>query len=472
MNSARIALEHWRIGCHRAPGDAIVRVYTPAHGHTAVDVITDDMPFLVDSCAMALDRHDLGVHLVVHPIVRVLRTSSGDLHGCAAGDESRGGAHPLLESWTHFEVDRETSPDILDAVRADIERVLGDVRVATQDWVSMLGSVQHVLDELEQTPPPVEPADLEEGKALLRWLADQHFTFLAYRAYDLRADGSLCPVPDSGLGLLRAAPEGPSSRFAQLPEAVRAKAHERTLLVLTKANARSRVHRPTYLDYIGVKRFDAGGTVIGEHRFLGLFTSSAYTTLPGDVPVLRRKVAAVIKRAGFLPVSHDAKDLAQILDTYPRDDLFQIDAESLYNIALGILHLQERRQTRLFVYREPYARFVSCLAFIPRDRFSTAAREQIGRVLTDAYGATSSEWNTRLSASVLARVHYVLHVDPATVRDPDEEKLEQQVAKAARAWVDDLREALVSARGEEAGLDLMRVWGTRSGRLPRRLRRD
>ena len=323
----------------------------------------------------------------------------------------------------------------------------------------MLGTVQQVLDELEHTPPPVDPQELDEGKALLRWLADQHFTFLAYRSYDLHADGTLCAVPDTGLGLLRAAPEGPSSRFAQLPDAVRAKAHERTLLVLTKANARSTVHRPTYLDYVGIKRFDADGNVIGEHRFLGLYTSSAYTALPGDVPVLRRKVAAVIKRAGFLPASHDAKDLAQILDTYPRDDLFQIDLDSLFRIALGILHLQERRQTRLFVYREPYARFVSCLAFIPRDRFSTAVREQIGRVLTDAYGATSSEWNTRLSASILARVHYVLHVDPLTVGDPDEEKLEREVAKAARAWVDDLRDALVTARGEEAGLDLMRVWG-------------
>ena len=456
---ARMALEHWRIGCRRAPGEAIVRVYTPARGHTAVDVITDDMPFLVDSCAMALDRHDLGVHLVVHPIVRVLRTTAGELRGCASGDDSRDGAHPLLESWTHYEVDRETSPSILESVRADIERVLRDVRIATQDWVTMLGSVQQVLDELEHTPPPVDEPELEEGKALLRWLADQHFTFLAYRCYDLRADGSLCAVPETGLGLLRSAPEGASSRFAQLPDAVRAKARERTLLVLTKANARSTVHRPTYLDYVGIKRFDADGNVIGEHRFLGLYTSSAYTALPGEVPVLRRKVAAVIKRAGFLPASHDAKDLAQILDTYPRDDLFQIDPDSLFRIAMGILHLQERRQTRLFVYREPYARFVSCLAFIPRDRFSTAVREQIGRVLTEAYGATSSEWNTRLSASVLARVHYVLHVDPATVRDPDEEKLERELAKAARAWVDDLRDALITARGEEAGLDLMGVWG-------------
>src|SRR5262249_38335106 len=162
---------------------------------------------------------------------------------------------------------------------------------------------------------------------------------------------ALCAVPNTGLGLARDKSEQPSENFARLPESIRAKAREQTLLVLTKANSRSTVHRPTYLDYVGVKRFDAEGNVIGEHRFIGLYTSSAYTTLPGEVPVLRRKIAAVTARAGFLPASHDAKDLAQILDTYPRDDLFQIDTESLFEIAVGILHLQERRQTRLFVFR-------------------------------------------------------------------------------------------------------------------------
>jgi glutamate dehydrogenase len=457
---ARIALEHWRLGRTRAPGQALVHVYTPPHGHTAIDIITDDMPFLVDSCTMALDRHDLGVHLVVHPILRVLRTTAGELRGCAPdGEPPAGAAHVLLESWTHFEVDRETSPEVLASVHDDLESVLRDVRAATSDWMPMMGRVQQVLDDLEHNPPPVGADELVEGLALLRWLADQHFTFLAYRSYDLRADGSLCPVAGTGLGLLSRAPEKPSDSFANLPEAIRAKARERTLLVLTKANARSTVHRPTYLDYVGVKRYDENGDVIGEHRFLGLYTSSAYTTPPAEVPVLRRKVAEVVARAGFFPASHDAKDLAQILDTYPRDDLFQIDVDTLFDTAMGILHLQERRQTRLFVYREPYGRFVSCLVFIPRDRFTTDVREEIGQLLVEAYGATSWEWNTRLSASVLARVHYVLHVDPTSVHEPNEAAVEDAVAAAARAWIDDLRDTLVAARGEEAGLDLLRVWG-------------
>ena len=212
---------------------------------------------------------------------------------------------------------------------------------------------------------------------------------------------------------MREAPEDPSASFAALPSSIRAKAREKTLLVLTKANARSTVHRPTHLDYIGIKRYDAHGEVVGEHRFIGLYASGAYTGSPFAVPVLRRKVSAVIERAGFLPASHDHKDLVQTLETYPRDDLFQIDVDHLYDIAMGILRLQERRRVRLFVHREPYGRFVSCLVFIPRDRYTTQVRERIAHFLVDAYGSKGYEWNTRLSDSVLARLHYVLHLENA-----------------------------------------------------------
>ncbi|HWS46384.1 MAG TPA: NAD-glutamate dehydrogenase, partial [Acidimicrobiia bacterium] len=376
---AAAAFELWRLAEQRAPGTARVRVYAPPRGHSVVAVVVDDMPFIVDSITMALDRHDFGVHLVAHPIVRVRRSATGELRGLApdaapAADDD--GA--LLESWTHIEVDRETSAEILDDVRADLERVLRDVRVATTDWLEMLAALQQVTRDLEHSPPPVAADELHEGIALLHWLADQHFTFLGYRNYDLHPDGALCPVAGSGLGLLRHAPERPSASFASLPAEVRAKARERTLLVLTKANARSTVHRPTYLDYVGVKRYDGRGNVVGEHRFLGLYTSSAYTRSPRDVPVLRRKVTRVIERAGFIPASHDQKDLAQILETYPRDDLFQIDDDHLYDTAMAILRLGGRRRVRLFVHREPYGRFVSCLVFLPRDRYTTQVRTRIG----------------------------------------------------------------------------------------------
>ena len=229
--------------------------------------------------------------------------------------------------------------------------------------------------------------------------------------------------------------------------------------MLTKANRRSTVHRPTYLDYVGVRRFDENGEVIGEHRFLGLFTSSAYNSNPIDVPLLRRKVAAVVERAEFLPASHDQKDLIAILETYPRDDLFQISVESLYANAMGILRLQERRHVRIFLNREVYGRFVSCIVFLPRDRYTTPVRTQIAAILTEAFQAQSHEWNVRLGESVLARLHFVLHVDPRHPLPSDVDALEAEVAAATRAWVDDFRDTLTATRGEEAALDLLHVWG-------------
>jgi len=456
---ATAALEHWRFGARRGRTEALVRVYAPARGHTAVDVVLDDMPFLVDSLTMALDRRNLGVHLVVHPILRVRRSETGELLGMAPDGEPAVDDEPsVLESWTHIEIDRETNAEILESVRTDLLSVLHDVRAATSDWREMLERLEQVAAELHRTPPPCADVELAEGKALLQWLADDHFTFLAYREYRLDDDDRLLPVPGTGLGWLRKAPEKPSASFAALPPEVRAKARERTLLVLTKANARSTVHRPTHLDYIGIKRYDAHGNVVGEHRFVGLYSSGAYLGSPFDVPVLRRKVAAVIARAGFLPASHDQKDLTQILETYPRDDLFQIDVEHLFETAMGILRLQERRRVRLFVHREPYGRFVSCLVFIPRDRYTTQVREHIAQLLVTAYGSKSYEWNTRLSESVLARLHYVLHLEQPGGDTVEVAELERSVAAAARAWVDDLRDALIASQGEETGLDLLRIW--------------
>ena len=384
---ARAALAHWRLGARRPPATPIVSVRTPTVAserwdapHTVVDVITDDMAFVVDSATMALDRHSLGVHLVVHPVLEVQRD--------AEGVRTEGGK-AVRESWVHIEVDRETSAEILDEVRAEVERALHDVRVSTSDWLEMLGALDTVRDDLDEHPPPCDPGELGEGKALLRWLTDEHFTFLGYRKYDLEREANggdlLRAVPGSGLGILRNPPGAGSGtaagalsdRFSRLPAEIRAKARERTLLVLTKTNARSTVHRPTYLDYVGVKRFDAAGNVIGEHRFLGLYTSSAYNSSPLDVPVLRRKVEEVVERSQLVPGSHDYKDLVAILETYPRDDLFQIDASHLFEIAMGILGLQERRRVRVFLHREQYGRFVSCTSSFPatvtRRRYACAS---------------------------------------------------------------------------------------------------
>jgi glutamate dehydrogenase len=468
LNAA--ARSHWELGRRRTPGEAIVRAFAPKrteHGldgrHTLVQIVNDDMPFLVDSVTMELEREGFGLHLVVHPILRVRRDVSGELLGLAHPDEPGSGSNEnvLLESFLSAEVDRETDPKRLARLEEGLLRILGDVRAATDDWLKMLVRVRHVLDEIAEHRPPIDADDLDESTAFLTWIADQHFTFLGARTYDLvREDGDdvLRAVDGSGLGILRHGSSGPSGSFAQLPPEIRARARDRGLLVLTKANRRSTVHRPTYLDYIGVRRFGADGEVIGEHRFLGLYTSSAYNANPIDVPVLRRKVAAVVERAAFLPASHDQKDLIAILETYPREDLLQIGTDQLFENAMGILRLQERRQVRIFVNREIYGRFVSVMVFLPRDRYNTPVRTQIAEILTEAFQARSHEWNVRLGESVLARLHFVLHVDPSKPFPNDFRPLQTRIAAATRAWVDDFRETLVATRGEEEALELVRVW--------------
>jgi glutamate dehydrogenase len=454
------ARSHWGLAAQREPGTAIVRVFTPRHDvdgwdstHTVIEIVNDDMPFLVDTVTMHATQLGHGIHLVVHPILRVRRDATGRLLGLAG--EHDHGEQVVVESFMHVEIDRETDPALLDRTRDVILGALRDLRAATADWLPMLGALRHVLDDLAERPPPVPPDELAETRAFLEWMTDQHFTFIGYRQYVLvreNGDDALAPVEGSALGVLRGAVSTKSLSFAEVPPEVRRRAREKSLLILTKANSRSTVHRPVHRDYVGVKTFGDDGEVVGEHRFLGLWTSSAYNASPIDVPVVRRKVQAVVDRAGFPPMSHDQKDLIAILETYPRDDLFQIDVSALYAIAMGILHLQERRRTRLFVHREPYGRFVSCLVFVPRDRYTTALRLRIADLLCNAFGAATYEWNARLSESVLARLHFVLHTEPATAPLVDLLSLEARVADTTRQWSDDLREALVRVHGEEEGL--------------------
>src|SRR5215213_1227757 len=332
-------LAHWRLAHRRRPGEAKVRVYSPRfeeHGwrskHSIVEIVTDDMPFLVDSVAMDLNRHGLVIHLPIHPVIAVRRDAAGGLVEVLPPDAEDG----LRESFLHFEVDRQSEPEVLDRLRAEVERVLGDVRAACDDWEAMREQVRKILEEFDKQPPPVDEAELAEARALLEWIDNHHFTFIGYRAYDLvneNGEDMLRPIPGTGLGILRQQTKPASGSFAKLPPEARRLARERHVLILTKANSHSTVHRPSYLDYIGVKRFDEHGEVIGERRFLGLYTSAASNRNPRDIPVLRRKVTKVLERVGLPRYSHDWKSLLNILETFPRDELFQISDDQLFETA-------------------------------------------------------------------------------------------------------------------------------------------
>ncbi|HVH84545.1 MAG TPA: NAD-glutamate dehydrogenase domain-containing protein, partial [Steroidobacteraceae bacterium] len=458
---AKAALAHLALGMRRAPGRALVRVFNPVAGadgfespHTLVLTVTDDMPFLVDSLGMALSGAGLAVHLIVHPVLQVRRDGRGRLTEIGANGSQA--VHP--ESWQLYEIDRATDPQQLEKLRRELESTLADVRAVVSDFMPMRERVREIIARLETDPPPLPAAEVNEARHLLDWMEGRHFVFLGYRHYRLergRSEDRLIPDVLSSLGVL-ARGRGRAGRSAAtvLRGDVRARARDPELLIVTKANSIATVHRAEYLDYVGIKTFDSRGLVDGEHRFLGLWTSTAYHGSPREIPVLRRKVERVIEHFGLDPASHDGKEVLNVLETYPRDELFQADIPDLIRIVRGVVNLYERRTVRLLVRRDPYQRFYSCLVYVPRDRYNTEVRQRIERIATEGFAGTSVESNAQISGSSHARVHVVVRTDPARPHKPDFAAIERRIAAAALTWSDRLRDVLTGERGEAAGLAL------------------
>ncbi len=464
-------LAHWNFLLERPRGTPNIRVSNPdleQHGwqssHTIVEIIHPDMPFLVDSVRREMDRQDLTVHLIIHPVISVRRDRQGKLLELlpAAGEKSLEEQPPdvLVEALNHMEIDRQTEPRALADIQNGIKRVLSDLRAAVDDWPQMRQTMEQILSELEQQPPPIKPADLEEGKAFLQWLHDDHFTLLGYRSYELVKEGAQTQLrrePGSGLGILSFASQPSfSASFSNLPEGMRQAAIVPGLLIVNKASGISTVHRSVPMDYVGVKRFDSKGRVMGEHRFLGLFTAAAYNLSPNQIPLLRQKLSSALDRSGLRRGGHARKRLLNILESYPRDELFQSTEEELLHTSLEILQMQERKILRLFVRRDPFARFYSCIVFMPRDRYNTALRKSIQEVLLDAFRGTMVDFNVVLSESVLARIHLI--VRNLERGDPkfSVEEIEEQLRTVTQSWQEGLRDALLDQFGEERGNTLLR----------------
>jgi glutamate dehydrogenase len=470
---------HFHLAQERTPGTPKVRVFTPtvaehgwsAGGHSVVEVVVDDMPFLVDSVTMELSRGLHDVRTVVHPTFDVRRDEQGRL--VSAEPVASGSTAPvegaIRESWMHIEIGRLSGEgdDAPEEVADDVRRVLGDVRASVADWPRMQEQVADIVAGLASTPPPLPAEEVRQAGDLLAWLADEHFTFLGYREYVLDKavidgvqDDVLRPVPGTGLGILREHPaeEDTTVAFSRLPEAVKAKAREKRLLVLAKANSRSTVHRPAYLDYVGVKTFGPDGEVVGERRFLGLLSSAAYTESLLRIPLLREKADEVLLRSGYDARSHDGAALLDTLETYPRDELFHTPVEDLGPIVEAAMQARERRAVRLFIRRDTYARYLSVLVYLPRDRYNTNVRHRFVQILTEQIGKgrigpESVEFNVSINESTTARVHFVVHLPKGELipDDIDTADLERRLVEASRSWQEDFLQAVIAEYGEEAG---------------------
>ena len=457
------ALAHRWFGEVRRGGEAKVRVFTPTvaddgwdPGRTVVQVVSDDMPYLIDSLTMELNRQGRAVQRIFHPGFGIDRDEQGKLERFRF---SRDIIDDIDESWVHIELDRVADAEVLARLQSGLERVLDDVRVAAEDEPAMRARAALIAAGVEAAPPPLPHKELAESVELLNWLADGHFVFLGYRDYELSEDGTaLRPVPGSGLGILREEKKE-SGSFAALPPEARVRAREPRMLVLTKANSRATVHRPHYLDYIGVKRFE-NGEVVGERRFLGLFTHVAYSESISHIPVLRRKLEEVLDYAEVSPESYNGQDLIEILEAYPRDELFQISVDDLAPIALGVLRLRDRRQVKLFLRKDDYGRYMSCLVYLPRDRYTTQIRLRIQEILRAAFQGVAVDYSAQVTEGTLARLHVVVRGERGRpLPDVDVEELERRLTASTRSWTDDLTEAIAAKLGAEAGRRLSVKYG-------------
>ncbi|MGH3350293.1 MAG: NAD-glutamate dehydrogenase domain-containing protein, partial [Nocardioides sp.] len=448
---------HLALASSRPQGTAAVRILTPttandgwsAGGRSVVEIVVDDMPYLVDSVKTELYRRGLDVHLVVHPVIDVARDVTGSLEGVNEGD--------IRESWMHIEIDR-LAPDAAKEIVTGLEGVLEDVREVVEDEPRLHRRLAEIAAGLRYTPPNSVPREeAAEAAELLAWLAEDHFLLTGYREYRLDGD-YLRGLSGTGLGILRAdPPQAPD--HGKMPPKVAALARDKAMLVLAKANSRSTVGEPAYLDHVGIKMFNAAGEVIGEHRFLGLFTTKAARESVTKIPVVRGKVTAVLDHTGYDSRSHTGKAMLDAMETYPREELFHASSEELMALAEAALGAIERRILRVAVRPDTYGRYVSVLVSLPRDRYNTTVRERFSKVLLDALGGTDLEFTVRISESTTARVHFVVHGTTKSLGKALDtpglvDSLESRLRQAARSWRDDLVSAVIAQAGEDGAARL------------------
>ncbi|MBZ2168324.1 NAD-glutamate dehydrogenase [Marinobacter sp. F4216] len=461
-------LASWQFLQKRQADETPVSVFNPdlesdgwQSTHTVVFILHPNIPFLIDSLRIAINQREIGTHSIQYSILRVDRDTDGKLSKLLTGQKPS--KKTQYEAFIVLEIDRHSDPADLKVLEDVLQGVLEEVRIAVGDFPVVTNKVCEILDELNETKAGISDEEKDEARAFLNWLVEDHFTFLGYDEYDFAKDKSgmaVRRVENSELGILRVNNERPDRvRLNELPQRTR---HEMTrtddIFIFAKSAQRSRVHRPAYPDYIAVKKFNSKGEVVGERRFLGLYTSRVYNERPDEIPLLRRKVESVMEQSGFMRDDYAGKELEQILTTYPRDEMFQIEADELLEVAKDILYIQERRRIELFMREDVYGQFVTCLAFFPRDIYNTELRIRVEQVLLDRLDAEDIEFVTHFSESPLARVQFTIRVAQVENRQLPLAEIRDKVIELAQSWRDGLNEALSESYGEEQGNELYRLW--------------
>ena len=468
-----MAHQHWKLIEKRPRSTSQVRVYNPdlkkdgwQSDHSVIEIANDDMPFLVDSVTSVIGRRGLTTHLIIHPLIKVRRNKAGKLQDLLKAGEIDIGAQ--AESVIHVEITHQSGIHLKE-LENEIRGVLDHVRAAVEDWRPMREQMSALISDLLGSIKGAPIEDVDEVREFMRWIHDNHFTFLGFREYQLTGAGkkySLDINPKTGMGLLRdpnyAVFSDGTARLGQSAE-IRAFAESSSILLVTKSNQRSTIHRPVHMDALAIKVRDASGKLIGIRIFVGLFTSSAYNRSPRDIPLLRRQVQQTMERSGFQPGSHDGKALMNILETYPRDELFQVSNEELLTTSIGIMNLQERRKTALFVRRDTFGRFVSCLVYVPRDRYNTDLRAKIETILCDSFEGHISAYYTALGESALGRLHFIVKTSTGVIPKVNIAKVEEQIIHVAQSWSDHLQVELDRKFGEEISFDIIRAYGNAFG---------
>lgn len=478
-------LSHWHFIMHRKEGEAKVRVYNPQleqngwqSTHTVIEIAFDDMPFLVDSLAIELNRLGVNIHLIIHMgNIQITRDAEGRIIDIVEpkikkGEVAKGEIDTLekkldnskMEAVIYVEIDKQSDPKILEMIAENVYRVLYDVRTAVYDWPKMRDRVLEVLEDIKNSPPRIPKELLEESTAYIEWIADNHFTFLGVEDYLVQGsveNPELVRQEDANLGLAKIFHDVPEKRLIkQFPPQAINLIMANDLLILGKTNHRSTVHRPVYIDFIDVKHWDQDGNLTGISRFLGLYTSIAYNSSPRQIPYLRYKVMVVLKNSGYVPGGHDDRALLHILETIPRDDLFQASTDELLELSMGILYLQERQKIRIFIRKDSFGYYFSCLVYVPRDAYNSQLREKMQEILMRELHGKEIFFSIRLSESSLARIHFVIRINHDEKIDYDIKEIEQKLIDAGRGWRDELRGVLEEHLGEEQGNELLKRYGS------------